>query len=154
MIRLEPAGAGSAAALAPIHAASFAAGWSAADLAALLESPGAYALVARDEASAALGFILARAIAGEAEILTLAVHPDARRLGVGAALVEAAAGLGASQGAESLFIEVAVDNAAAIALYQCAGFSVAGRRNGYYPAKAGPAIDALIMRRDLNSAAS
>ena len=151
-MRLEPAGAEMAAALAEVHAASFTAAWSAADVAELLASPGGYALAALDDSGTVQGFILARAIAGEAEILTLAVRPAARRRGIALALVESAARLGASHGAEGLFLEVAADNVAAIGLYTSAGFSQVGRRRGYYANPSGPAIDALIMRRDLNSA--
>ena len=52
------------------------------------------------------GFILARAAGGEAEILTLAVMPAARRQGIGRALVPAAARHAQGLGAESLFLEV------------------------------------------------
>jgi len=147
---LEPVGADQAAILAKLHAASFDQPWTAADIAGLLDGPGGYGLAARDEAGAAVGFILARAIAGEAEILTLAVAPSHRRQGVARALVEAAAGVAASLAAESLFLEVAADNAAAIGLYRAAGFAEVGRRRGYYAKAADAAIDALVMRLDLN----
>ena len=56
-------------------------------------------------------------------------------------------------GAEAMFLEVAADNAAAIALYAGAGgFVRVGARPGYYPRETG-AIDALVMRRDLNTKA-
>jgi tRNA threonylcarbamoyl adenosine modification protein YeaZ len=96
------------------------------------------------------GFILCRSIAGEAEILTIAVDPVARRRGWGAALVEMAAGIATETRAEALFLEVAADNLAAIALYQSTGFSKVGLRKGYYPHPDG-AKDALVMRRALNS---
>ena len=91
-----------------------------------MASPGGYAWLAEDE-----GFILYRAIAGEAEILTLAVAPDARRRGVARALVETAMAAAAAAGTTSAFLEVAESNAAAIALYQSAGFAEVGRRPGY-----------------------
>jgi len=143
---LRPVDAGEAAALARVHAASFEAGWSAAAFAELLASPGAFALAAETD-GALHGFILARAIAGEAEILTLAVLPEKRRRGVAGALVEAAAGAAAALGAGELFLEVAADNPAAIALYKAAGFAPAGRRRGYYARPHGARIDALVLRR-------
>ena len=62
-------------ALAEVHALAFDHPWSAAEIAELMGSPGAFALVAEDAGPVA--FILCRAIAGEAEILTLAVSPAA-----------------------------------------------------------------------------
>jgi ribosomal-protein-alanine N-acetyltransferase len=151
-MRLETVGAGQAAALARLHATSFTPPWSAADIAGLLDGPGGFGLAAFDDAETPQAFILARAIAGEAEILTLAVAPARRREGLARALVEAAAGSAAVLAAESLFLEVAADNAGAIGLYRAAGFAEVGRRRGYYPRSGAPAVDALIMRRDLNSA--
>jgi ribosomal-protein-alanine N-acetyltransferase len=148
-VNLAPAGAADAEALAGAHALSFDAPWSAADLAALLDSPGVFALAARD-GPAVHGFILARAIAGEAEILTLAVDPDHRRRGLGQALLAAADIAARAAGAETLFLEVAADNPAAIGLYQTAGFEPAGRRRGYY-ARADGAVDALVLRKALAS---
>ncbi len=70
-------------------------------------------------------------IAGEAEVLTLAVRPAARRRGIGRALVEAAATL-AEASAAAMFLEVAADNPGAVALYAQTGFEIVGRRPGYY----------------------
>jgi ribosomal-protein-alanine N-acetyltransferase len=151
-MNLVSVGAAEAAALSDVHALSFDAPWSAPDLAALLGSPGVFALGARDGA-AIHGFILARAIAGEAEILTLAVDPNHRREGLGRALLVAAEGAARTAGAEALFLEVAADNPAAVALYQTAGLEVVGRRHGYY-ARAGRAVDALVLRKNLRAAAS
>lgn len=131
-----------AALLAALHAAAFDKPWSAGEIAALMATPGVFALTFD-----LLGFILCRSIAGEAEILTVAVDPVARRGGVGRALVEAAAGLAAQDGTESLFLEVAHDNTAALALYAAAGFERVGLRRGYYASGA----DAVVMRRALNT---
>lgn len=127
-------------ALAALHAQAFTAPWGEAEIGVLLDGPGGFALL--DDG----GFILCRAIAGEAEILTLAVAPTARRSGKGRALVEAAASLAIQTGAQSFFLEVAEDNAAAVALYRAAGFAEVGRRRAYYGQ-----IDAIVMRRALNS---
>ena len=146
---LEPVHSESADALARVHATSFDQPWNAADIAELLAAPGGFGL-ALHEGSAPLAFILVRAIAGEAEILTLAVDPSARRRGAARALVEAALLMAQTAGAEAMFLEVAADNAAAIALYAGAGFIRVGARPSYYPRETG-AIDALVMRRDLNT---
>jgi ribosomal-protein-alanine N-acetyltransferase len=50
-----------------------------------------------------------------------------------------------------MFLEVAEDNLAARALYDGAGFAVAGRRRDYYGHADGSRSDALVLRLDLNS---
>jgi Fur family ferric uptake transcriptional regulator len=135
--------------LAALHAQAFEASWDEAAFSALLAGPGVFAVMAV-EGDAPVGFILCRAAAGEAEILTLATAPAHRRRGVGAALAEAAIVRVRSMGATALFLEVAEDNAAAIALYEGQGFVRVGRRPGYY-ARDAARIDALVLRRDLNS---
>jgi len=150
-VRIRPATQDDAPALAAAHASAFDASWTAPDIAALMRGSGAFALLAEDGAGAAHGFILGRALAGEAEILTLAVTPEARRAGLGRSLVEALARQAVERGAKTLFLEVAADNAAAIALYRGAGFERAGLRQAYYSRPGGPRMDALVLRRPLNS---
>ncbi|MDO9562788.1 MAG: GNAT family N-acetyltransferase, partial [Bradyrhizobium sp.] len=131
-----------------LHAAAFDKPWSAQDISALIGGAGAYAVMAQDMAP--LGMIMSRILFDEAEILTLAVAPQARRRGVGLALVHAAAGLARQGGASSLILEVGEDNPGAIALYAQAGFAQVGLRRNYYD-RGGRRIDALLMRLDLNS---
>ena len=138
-----------AAPMAAAHAEAFHRPWSADDIAALAASP-AVAAFGIEEGGALAGFVLVQAAGGDAEILTLAVRPPARRRGLGLALVEAAAGHARGAGAAALWLEVAEDNAAATALYRLAGFDVAGRRKGYYRRESGVRVDALMMRRTLN----
>lgn len=147
-MRLHPATADDAALLAAMHETAFEDAWGEPEIAALLAGPGGFAVIAEEAEPA--GFILCRAIGGEAEILTLAVRPEARRRGLGRALVESAFGLAKQAGADAFFLEVAEDNAPAIGLYQTAGFRLAGRRPGYYQRQDG-ATDALVMRRWLNT---
>jgi ribosomal-protein-alanine N-acetyltransferase len=130
--------------MAAAHALSFERPWSAEEFADLLSAPGVFAL------GGPQGFIVCRTVIDEAEVLTLAVDPAARRAGLGRALVELAMGVAVLAGAGTAFLEVAEDNPAARALYAAAGFSVAGRRRGYY-ARPDRAVDAVVMRRDLNS---
>ena len=130
-------------ALAEIHRSAFDDSWSRQGLQDLLAVPGTFA-VAQDE-----GFILVRAVADEAEVLTLAVRPNARRRGTGRALVQAAASHAHALGAARIFLEVAEGNVAACQLYAELGFTAAGRRAGYYAAKAGGRQDALILRSNL-----
>ena len=146
---LRPATRADGAALAALHAAAFDEPWSADDILRFAEDRGGFALVA-DERDEPAGFILCRLIAGEAEVLTLAVRPQLRRRGVGRALLEAAIAL-ARPSAETMFLEVAADNPGAAALYAGAGFEAVGRRAGYYGRAGADSVDALVMRRALNS---
>ncbi|WP_333591780.1 GNAT family N-acetyltransferase [Brevundimonas sp.] len=145
MTRPESVAAISAETLADLHAAAFAAPWTAGTFAELLVQPGVFAETADD------GFILIRVVADEAEILTLAVRPEARRRGLGARLAAAAAARAAALGAERLFLEVAQDNAAARGLYARSGFVEVGRRRGYYARPGATAVDALTLALNLSA---
>lgn len=134
--------------LATLHAACFDDAWSAQAFANLLRTPGTDALLAVDEYPA--GFVIVRTAGGEAEILSLGVVPGARRLGLGNRLVEAAIGRARSEGAQTLFLEVAADNKAAHALYAASGFNAVGRRHGYYRRADGATADALVLSRSLD----
>lgn len=132
--------------LASLHARAFDRPWSAAEIAKMLDNPAVFALMARaDEPS---GFIMAWTAAGDGEILTVAVVPEARCKGVGATLVSAAGAAALLRGAASMHLEVAEDNAAARALYTKLGYEEAGRRAVYYAGEGGR-VDAIVMRRDL-----
>ncbi|WP_284162640.1 ribosomal protein S18-alanine N-acetyltransferase [Frigidibacter sp. SD6-1] len=136
-------------ALAALHAAAFTVPrpWSAEEIAALLADPLCL-LAHRPE-----GFALARAVAGEAELLTIAVHPDARGRGVGTALLAELLGLARDRAAERMFLEVAASNESAIRLYQAAGFTRIGLRRGYF-ADGAARTDALVLSCDLAAPAS
>lgn len=138
--------------LAEAYAEAFEDAWTAAEIAALMQADGATSLLAEDERGIG-GFILGRAVAGEAEILAVGVAPANWRQGLGRALVEALARAAGELGAEALFLEVAEDNAAALALYAGAGFAAAGRRRAYYGRPGGDRVDAVILRRALNTTA-
>ena len=147
---LRPAAEADLDALARVHGLAFTPGWDAEAIADLGSGQGVFGLIV--EHPHPVGMILCRAIAGEAEILTLAVDPAARRRGIGQALVAAAAGLARLDGAAEMFLEVAVDNAAAVALYEKSGFIRAGLRRGYYERGDSDRGDALVLRLDLNNA--
>ena len=150
---LAPAEVRHAPAMAPTHAEAFEIGWSAAELADCLTAPGGFGFIAaaRLDAPMVAGFVLARAIAGEAEILTIAVAKAHRGRGVARALMRAAADRAVACGAMTLFLEVATDNLAALALYEGLGFQAAGVRRAYYRRPGRPAGDAIVLRRDLNT---
>jgi ribosomal-protein-alanine N-acetyltransferase len=89
------------------------------------------------------GYVIARAIADEGEILNLAVAPDGRRGGVGRALVTEVLRVLGGRGVRDVFLEVRESNAGARALYAAQGFREVGRRSRYYRR---PVEDAIILR--------
>lgn len=137
--------------MARVHALAFRPGWSGSDICELLKSPGVFGLCVDIDATC-LGMAIVRAMAGEAEILTIGVDPEARRQGIGQAMVEAIAEFCREGNVQHLFLEVAVDNDAAIGLYSRAGFVAAGRRRNYYDRGPLGRIDALVLRLDIEGA--
>ncbi len=127
--------------LSNLHMASFVSPrpWSEAEFADLLASPMVFLLTESD------GFLLARVVADEAELLTLAVRPQERRKGIGRRLVSEFLSASRSRGATRAFLEVSTENPAAIMLYRAVGFQDAGRRKNYFRAADGPSADALVM---------
>jgi len=133
-------------ALAALHARCFQtpSPWNASDFARFAADPLVFLLVEGDA-----GFLLGRAVAGEAELLTVAVAPEARRRGTGRTLLARFLYQARVRGADRAFLEVSARNAPAIALYESVGFERAGLRRNYYLAPDGARIDALVMARDL-----
>lgn len=77
-----------------------------------------------------------------AEVMTLAVHPERRRRGLGQRLLDALLDEARRRRLPQVLLEVRADNEAALALYRRAGFEPLSRRRGYY----GPGADALVLR--------
>jgi [ribosomal protein S18]-alanine N-acetyltransferase len=144
LIRLEPATALHAEALAFVHAQAFAAGerWGPDAMALQLGLPGAFGWIAPQG-----GMVLARVAADEAEVLTLAVLPGRRREGLGRALLRRAMQTAAERGARAMFLEVGEANQGALVLYAGAGFVEVGRRARYYR----DGSDALVLRAPILS---
>lgn len=125
--------------LSVLHGAAFhdERAWSATEFEDLLSQPTAHLF------TAPRGFALIRVVADEAELLVIAVHPDAQGAGVGRKLMQDwMQGIAASEA----FLEVAQDNAAAISLYKSCGFAQVGQRRAYYARKNAPDVDAIVMR--------
>jgi len=129
--------------MAAIHALSFSTPrpWSEAELTALLGAPTAILC------TVSRGFLLGRLAGPEAEILTLAVHPEARRQGRARALLTDFERKAQHRGASDAFLEVATSNHAAIALYRAAGYHETGIRHDYYQSPTGEKDSALVMTR-------
>lgn len=95
-----------------------------------------------------VGFALSRLLMDEAELLLLAVEPDARGHGVGRALIERTVEIAVGKGAHRLLLEVR-DGNQALDLYQGSGFSEIGRRRDYYRGSDGTTRDALTLARPI-----
>ncbi len=92
------------------------------------------------------GFLVARAIADEAEVLNLCIDPAKRRIGNATALVRVALSELRRLRVRMLFLEVRETNSAAISFYEKHGFVRDGCRPAYYQ---NPTEAAVLMRREL-----
>lgn len=132
--------------MAHLHATAFAGqgrAWGEREFAGLLQS--GHVFVVGDSRA----FAVVRALADEAEVLTLATHPDHRRDGFAQSVLSLLETEAARRGATRLFLEVAEDNAAARALYAGAGYRETARRAKYYARPDGVHSDALILEKHL-----
>jgi ribosomal-protein-alanine N-acetyltransferase len=114
--------------------------WTRAQMLGMLAMPGVWLTLARVD-DVVIGFALSRAILDEAELLLLAVSPQARRRGVGGALLRSVIAEARGRGIAKLHLEVRAGNAA-IGLYTAAGFAKTGERRQYYRGKDGRSHDA------------
>lgn len=136
---------------ADIHAASFARTWGTLELERMIANENIFADgVFIGATSTLLGFALSRIVGDEAEILTIAVSPEARGHGAGRALLTHHLERLARHGARTVFLEVDEGNKPALALYRRARFSEIGRRPGYYPKDDGTKATAITMRASLD----
>lgn len=119
--------------------------WSSAQCLGMLALPGVRLTLALQDDDLA-GFALARVIAGDGELLLLAVRPRLRGRGVGAALLRDVIADAVDRRAERLHLEVRSSNPA-IALYRRYGFEQVGERRGYYRGSRGESFDALTFAR-------
>lgn len=95
------------------------------------------------------GFVLARAAAGEAEILTIGIDQRFEGIGLGWRLMQATLREARMRDAEAMFLEVDEENARARRLYDKLGFVKVGERKAYYADRQGIRSAALVMRLDL-----
>jgi ribosomal-protein-alanine N-acetyltransferase len=149
---IEPLRVEDSAALARVHREDFAPPWEEGDFQGMLGEDimfGYKAVEIGKARSGAAGFVLARNISGEAEIITIAVARAHRRRGLGRLLMDAVLRELHGARAEALFLEVDEKNVAAVALYRKLGFREVGKRSAYYRSAAGVPSNALVMRRDL-----
>jgi ribosomal-protein-alanine N-acetyltransferase len=138
---------------AELHALCFPGeSWSRADFEGILQIAGAsgrWAIDPADPAQQPQGFLFDMLLGRAGEIVTLGVAPGARRRGAAQALLKDLLARARALGIASLTLEVAEDNAAALALYAGLGFEPAGIRRGYYRRADASLMDARLLRRTL-----
>ena len=121
--------------------------WNAGQCLGIMSLPDVWLSFAED-GERTVGFALSRLLMDEAELLLLAVEPDARGHGVGRALIERTVEIAVDKGAHRLLLEVR-DGNQALDLYQGSGFSEIGRRHDYYRGSDGTTRDALTLARPI-----
>ena len=130
--------------VAALEKLCFADPWSENSVSSELNNDLALWLVAMNDETV-VGYIGSQTVAGETDVMNIAVHPDWRRRGIAQSLIECLVVELKNRGSEALMLEVRVSNAPAIALYEKLGFRQVGRRPNYYR---NPKEDALILRKE------
>lgn len=145
--QIVPMAARHVAPIAALEQQCFSDPWSEAAIAPELENPLSLWLVA-EQGDTVLGYIGSQSVPPEADMMNLAVAPEARRQGIAEALVHALEAALREKGTESLTLEVRVSNLPARTLYEKLGFEPVGLRKNYY---FHPKEDACILRKDWNA---
>lgn len=123
--------------------------WTRSQCAGILPMTGVSMTLAWDEhRQQPLGFFLSRTIAGESELLLLAVMPSQRRRGIGRRLLDAFITCAREDGAQRVHLEVR-DGNVAVDMYKAAGLSPVGRRRNYYRGTDESQFDAITFAGDI-----
>lgn len=104
--------------------------------------------VAVDSNNQILGYagVMVVAPGVEADVLTIGVLPQHRKTGVGRAFMEQLENWASDRESNAMMLEVGIENAGAISLYETLGYSKISVRKSYY----GAGLDALVMRKELS----
>jgi ribosomal-protein-alanine N-acetyltransferase len=120
--------------------------WSTSQYKEEFSSPTRHFVVAVDAEQNIVGYAGVFAPGGaEADVLTVGVVPTQRGKGIAKALMALITDWAKKQGSIAMMLEVKVDNAEAIGLYQSLGYSQLNIRKDYF----GAGLDALVMRLEL-----
>jgi ribosomal-protein-alanine N-acetyltransferase len=145
-LRVKPVGVEAFKVIAALYAGAFDDPWPEPSVRELMATPGVWALIALD-GDQPVGFVLARVVAREGEVLAIGVPPVHRRGGIARTLMTRALDV-AKTHADAFFLEVGEDNPGALGLYLDLSFKPVGVRRGYYRRADGTRVDAKIMRYD------
>lgn len=144
---IVPMSIGHISAIAELEKSCFSDPWSEAAILPELQNPLSFWLVA-EQNGAVLGYVGSQCVPPEADMMNLAVAPQARRQGIAEALVRALEAELERRGIQTLLLEVRVSNLAARTLYEKLGFESVGVRKNYY---FHPKEDACILRKELKA---
>jgi [ribosomal protein S18]-alanine N-acetyltransferase len=146
-VELRPGGSRDLTALVAVEAAAMGPdAWSRQGLADELAGvPATRWVVVADLDGEPVGYGVLLVAGTTADVLRVAVSDSLRGRGLGRLLLDALAAEAARRGCEDVLLEVAEDNAAALALYAAAGFVRIARRDDYY----GGGRAALVLRLPL-----
>lgn len=133
--------------LATLHQMSFEKPWSADEFGHLLNHSGTGGYIALNVESVPLGFVLARCVVDEAEILTLCTAPQYRGQKIASSILNHLVEEYDATGINTIFLEVAEDNSPATGLYCKCGFTTVGERPEYYRKSSETAKKAIVMAR-------
>ena len=119
-----------------------------------LDLPTTYFLLANHDGDeptcgdSVAGFVLARRVLDEEELLLIGVKPEARQKGIGNKLMRRFLCTAYRNGARKVFLEMR-DRNEAENLYRGCGFEPIGRRKAYYRTATGEMLDAITFGREL-----
>lgn len=132
--------------MATLHARAFPPdrAWSAADLEQLSAPPYGHVITHSDA-----GFLIARLMFDEAELLTICTDPAQQRRGIARSLLTQLYATCAAQTVTRIFLEVGRTNVSAVGLYTAEGFEKISERRAYYTSASGHRDDALILCKSL-----
>lgn len=128
---------------------TFGEAWTRSQLSGILPMAGVFLVLATDTFSTrTIGFSLFRTVAGESELLLIAVLPGLQRRGIGKLLLNDFLTRARGDKASRVHLEVR-DGNPAIDMYRSAGFAPVGRRRSYYHARNGERHDAITLATEL-----
>ena len=139
--------------LAKIHASSFEKQWPAIGFKNMFRPPDGrkthYREMLMVKKNLLIGFVIFLKMVDEAEIISMAIAPNCRGKGFGHILLTKSIELIKAEAIKKVFLEVNIQNIAAIKTYEQANFEQISIRKGYYKSKAGVKADALIYAKSL-----
>lgn len=141
-MRIRDARGGDAGAIGALERQCFADPWPEEAVAAYINGGNCLMLCAEGEGGELLGYVGMQHVLDEGYIGNVCTAPQHRRRGVARALLAELESRSRRLGLAFLTLEARASNAAAIALYEGAGYGRVGTRPGYYQH---PAEDAVIM---------